>query len=288
MAESPSHKWGQIIGEMLQSGFEPPLSTFASEHGLYLDKKGPRATRRGNKITWTALYGNRHDLDFVLESKGNEAQIGNPLAFIETAWRRYTKHSKNKAQEIQGAIQPLVETYRKYSPFIGAILAGEFTASALDQLKSNGFTVLFFTYDEIMSAFRTIGFDAHYGENTTDVSMMRKITDWEHLPSTEQLEVANAVADVNPLKVSEFRESLRVVASRRITNIQVLPLHGSLSNWPSIVDAIRYIQEYDTVAALSFFGYEIRIEYSNDDRIDGRFANRNDAVDLLQRYANSQ
>ena len=45
--------------------------------------------------------GNVHDLDYVFEQGGTEATIGQPKAFIEIAWRRYTKHSRNKAQEIQ-------------------------------------------------------------------------------------------------------------------------------------------------------------------------------------------
>ena len=285
MAESPSHKWGQIIGDALQLGFEQPLGGFASDYGLYLDARGFRPTRKGKKITWTDLYGNRHDLDFVLESKGTDFRVGEPLAFIETAWRRYTKHSKNKAQEIQGAIQPLAETYKEFSPFIGAILAGEFTSSSLQQLTSTGFTVLHFTYEEIMSAFQSIGFDANYGENTTDVAMMRKIADWEHLPADHRTTVANALPAVSPAKVSQFLESLRVVASRRITNVHVLPLHGSPSNWPTIVDAIRHIEEYANLAPLAIVGYEVRVDYSNGDRIDGRFVNRNDAVQFLRRYA---
>ena len=88
---------------------------------------------------------NSHDLDFVLERGGTPDKIGMPVAFIETAWRRYTKHSRNKAQEIQGALEPLAETYRHLAPFKGAVLAGVFTEGALTQLRSLGFTVLYFS-----------------------------------------------------------------------------------------------------------------------------------------------
>lgn len=56
------------------------------------------------------MNGNAHDLDFVLERGGSDDKIGMPAAFIETAWRRYTKHYRNNAQEIQGALEPLAET----------------------------------------------------------------------------------------------------------------------------------------------------------------------------------
>ena len=86
MATSPSHRWGQIIGqEFLEVAIEPLMRDVAAEHGLYLDQKGPRAARKGNKISRVDLYGNTHDLDFVLERNGSDARIGSPVAFIETA-----------------------------------------------------------------------------------------------------------------------------------------------------------------------------------------------------------
>src|SRR5437870_2375154 len=134
MAKSPAHAFGQIIGDVLEVAIEPVLSQFAQEKGLYLDKKGSRPARRGVKVSWTDLSGNVHDLDFVLEKDGSLTKIGIPVAFIETAWRSYTKHSRNKAQEIQGAIMPLAATYQNSAPFIAAILAGVFTQGALTQL----------------------------------------------------------------------------------------------------------------------------------------------------------
>src|ERR1700733_402462 len=117
MAESPAHRFGQIIGEVFEAAILPVLTKFADDHDLYLDRKGPRPCRRGLKCSWVDLHGNAHDLDFVLERGGTDEKVGTPAAFIETAWRRYTKHSRNKAQEIQGAIEPLAETYRHSGPF---------------------------------------------------------------------------------------------------------------------------------------------------------------------------
>jgi hypothetical protein len=118
MAESLAHTLGQVIGNVLEDALEPPLREFAAAYGLYLDKKGPRKAREGKKVTWRDLYGNAHGLDFVLERGGTDEVIGTPVAFIETAWRRYTKHSRNKAQEIQGAIQVLALTHKYCCPFV--------------------------------------------------------------------------------------------------------------------------------------------------------------------------
>ena len=112
MAESHSHKFGQIIGDLLEIAIQPHLEKFARKNKLFLDKKGIRKARPGKKVTWTDNNGNKHDLDFVIERGGAASKIGIPVAFIESAWRRYTKHSRNKAQEIQSAIIPLIENIK--------------------------------------------------------------------------------------------------------------------------------------------------------------------------------
>lgn len=93
MAEAAGHKFGQFVGEYCEARVEPLLQEFADRHGLYLDKKGERPARKGKKLTWIDSYGNGHDLDYVLERGGTPDHVGTPVAFIESAWRRYTKHS---------------------------------------------------------------------------------------------------------------------------------------------------------------------------------------------------
>jgi hypothetical protein len=175
MAKSPAHKFGQIIGDVIEAAVEPLLEKFANQHNLYVDKRGPRPARSGNEVSWTDLYGNTHDLDFVLERGGSPDKNGTPVAFIEVAWRRYTKHSRNKAQEIQGAILPLLLTHQTAAPFIGVIVAGVFTEGALTQLRSLGFKVLYFPHDTVVEAFRAAGVNAAFDEETPDAEFARKV-----------------------------------------------------------------------------------------------------------------
>lgn len=46
MASSPSHKFGQIIGDLLEDSMVPVLQGFADEHHLYLDKKGEKTCKK--------------------------------------------------------------------------------------------------------------------------------------------------------------------------------------------------------------------------------------------------
>jgi hypothetical protein len=156
MAEAAGHKFGQFIGEYCEGAIEPLLKEFADRHGLFLDKAGDRPARSGKKVKWIDSYGNSHNLDYVLERGGTPEKVGTPVAFIESAWRRYTKHSRNKAQEIQGAVLPIRDRHQFSAPFMGCVLAGVYTAGALEQLRSIGFKILYFTYDSVIEAFNTV------------------------------------------------------------------------------------------------------------------------------------
>ncbi len=50
MAESPAHKFGQIIGDTLEVAIGPLFTDVARKHKLYLDRKGPRPARSGKKV----------------------------------------------------------------------------------------------------------------------------------------------------------------------------------------------------------------------------------------------
>ena len=87
MAESLAHRWGQIIGDGFEMFVRNILGEVAQRHGLYLDFKRPRATRGGQgKVTWQDGYGNKHDLDYVLE-RGGKKTYNNMIAcyFLDMA-----------------------------------------------------------------------------------------------------------------------------------------------------------------------------------------------------------
>jgi hypothetical protein len=285
MAESPAHKFGQIIGDVLEAAIEPLLRKFAADHGLYLDKKGVRPARRGNKVSWTDLHGNTHDLDFVLEKGGSDDHIGSPVAFIETAWRRYTKHSRNKAQEIQGAIMPLKTTFQNASPFIGVVLAGVFTEGALVQLKSLGFTILYFPYETVVLAFGKVGIDAYFEEETPDAEFARKVRAWKTLSPQRQNRVAQAMTQSNSEQVQSFMKALRQAVTRQIALVRVIPLHGTTFEWKEVEAAIAFIERYDEDSnSKPIVKYEVEIRYNNGDRIDGQFVDKEGAIQFLRGY----
>ena len=283
MAESLSHKFGQIIGDLLELAIEPHLQKFAKKNKLFLDRKGERKARSGKKVSWTDSKANNHDLDFVLERGGTANKTGVPVAFIEVAWRRYTKHSRNKAQEIQGAIIPLTEKYKSSSPFVGVVLAGEFTGGSLNQLKSLGFGVLYFPYDTVVKAFRKFGINAASDESTAEKEFRKKIDRWNKLPNKS--DVAKELLKLNKKNVNEFFISLSASVSRFIEQVIILPLHGRESSLTNISEAIDFIKKYsEDKPKQPLIKYEIIIKYNNTDRIEASFVDKKDAIIFLETY----
>jgi hypothetical protein len=283
MAQSLSHKFGQIIGELLEKALETHLQKFAKQRGLYLDKKGLRVARNGKKVSWIDDKGNSHDLDFVLERNGSEKKLGIPVAFIESAWRRYTRHSRNKAQEIQGAIQPLANKYKIHSPFIGVVLAGEFTENSLIQLTSQGFGVLYFPYQTIIQVFVKYGIDAHFDDNTLELDFQKKIDAWYAL--TKKSALAKTLLQLNQSKVDEFFNLLDVHISRYIDQVLILPLYGTEQKIDNIQDAINYLSAYaQRPSTGDLYKIEITIKYNNGDKIEASFRDKNMALGFLKTY----
>ena len=283
MAGSPSHQFGQMIGDLLEVAIATPLHDFADQKGLYLDKKGRRAVRTGRKVSWTDGAGNKHDLDFVLERGGTEREIGAPVAFIETAWRRYTKHSRNTAQEIQGAIEPLLKMYSDHRPLGAVVLAGVFTEGALAQLRSRGFAVAYLPYQSVVAAFAEVGIDADFDEQTPDDEFAQKVAAWNALPQSQRNRVAAALLEINESALAVFLRQLRAVTDRRIEGIVVLALHGIRREFRTASEALSYVSDYDESHTCDdgFERYEIVVRFTNGDEIEGSFANKDSAGDFL-------
>lgn len=285
MAEAAGHKFGQFIGEYCEKAMEPLLQRFADEHGLYLDKKGKRAARKGVKLSWIDEHGFGHDLDYVLERGGTEKTIGTPVAFIESAWRRYTKHSKNKAQEITGAVLPIAGKHRFSAPLMGCILAGEYTKPSLDQLRGLGFKVLHLEYESVVAAFKTVGIDARFNEKTLEEDLLEKKRQWDALPPKAKASVWDTLVTSNQESLNEFLGHLERAVKRQITAIRIIPLHGSPVDYTTVTEAIAFVESYDEHSAHGpLVKYEVIIRYDNSARIEAFFDDRASTVEFLAAY----
>jgi hypothetical protein len=295
MAESLAHRWGQIIGDCFEEFVRNILTEVARQHDLYLDFKRPRKARGGQgKVTWQDGYGNKHDLDYVLERGGTEEDRGLPVAFIESAWRRYTKHSKNKVQEIEAAVMPVALTFSRHQPFLGAVLAGEFTRNALHQLESKGFTVLHVPCESILTAFRELGIDAASEDGvggTTEEQFREKIAKWESLPQPQATE--RLLAKLHALharEIADFKQRLEAAITRRVNSIRLTVLRGHSVEVADIESAIAYLIEEEKSYRLREDGdpreaFEVQVRFNTGAKIEATFPKRGEAIAFLRSFA---
>lgn len=287
MADSLSHKIGECIGSFFEKAIVDYLRSGLQDDSFYVDYRHERPARKNKKeVIGTDNAGNKHKLDIVIEKDGTEQKAGVPKAFIEVAWRRYTKHSKNKVQEIAGAILPLVRTYAREVPFYAAVLAGDFTGNAITQLKSQGFFVLYFTYEEICELFET-----------ADVSIR-----WEEITPTEELEgilqrLKQFLAEEEHVQelqqrffqryatqLQELRDELHKALYIAVSEVTIVPIHGQAHLLASVQDAISFITQYDETTQAPLMRYEITIRYTNGQEYMMRSTNRRSALQYLNTY----
>lgn len=285
---SPGHKLGQLIGNFFEEFFSGRLINLAQELGFYCDRKGLRPEVRGSKrkVTWVDAQGNEHDLDYVYEKDGTRDKQGQPVAFIELAWRRYTKHSRNKAGEIEGALVHLGNAYRSTCNFLGAIVGGEFTEGARNQLTSHNIRVLYIPYRKIVEAFLAKGIDLDYPEDASNQRKSRLINKWEALSEKEITDIEGAFAESIRSDYDVFVRYLRSALLRKIDRIRILSLFGNEIVFTSIKNAIEAIRKHQMIPEVGtkFCKFEIYIHFTNGDKLEGSFCEREEALKFLRIY----
>lgn len=288
MAEAPGHLLGQLIGDVLERATKPVLQALASKHDLYLDSKGVRPGVRGGRlVSLTDADGNKHDLDFVIERGGTSEISGQYAAFVECAWRRFTKHSKAKAQEIQGAVLPLVAKWSNVGPIPAAVVAGRWTRPSIKQLESCGFVILQLDFDLTVEVFNQFGVNIKGPEDVQSdkipdsfwaeqVHALRNLSD----PDFENL--ATGLRATNEEDFASFAGDLEARIIRTVAAVRFHPVHGRSYEFGSIDDAIRAMHSYDVTSAHPLIRFEFEVEYTNGDTIRGAYSSTEAAEEFLR------
>lgn len=182
---SSGHKLGQLIGDWFEKFFVLPLLTKVSEElDLYLDNRFIDRPARGEKIIWPDADGNEVDYDFVLELNGSETEKGIPVAFIESCWRRGTRHSKDKARDDSGKLRPMRATYPT-ARFLGMVVSGNFTAPARELVRSQEIDLFYIPKETIVKAFLENGLGMDYPDTAPEEEKRRIATQFEAGFTTE-------------------------------------------------------------------------------------------------------
>lgn len=286
MAESYAHMYGEIIGDFFEESMIKYLKPTVESFGYYLDYRHERDARNGQKeVRWADSGGNKHKLDIVVEENGTEQSFGTPRAFIEMAWRRYSKHSKNKVQEISGAILPLIERYKKSAPFYSAVLSGEFTDNALEQLRSQGFRICYIDLNKMEEVFSAFGFNVIWAENTPESFFKSMVTKYQRLSKKKKTELYEKFISVNTTDLEQFKNALVLSLSRKLERIIIIPTHGTVFPFSSVVDACAFINSYneDSTNAPVLY-YEVKVVFNTQEEYSCKCKEKTKAIEFLNYY----
>ena len=285
MAKSPSHQLGEAIGDNFELMMINYLRPYVEAKGLYLDYRHPRDARDGAKeVTGIDGNGNKHKLDIVIEENGSETVMGKPKAFIEMAWRRYKKHSKNKVQEISGAIIPLIDKYADEMPFYSAVLSGDFTPNSIVQLESQGFHVLYFTYEEMCALYESIGISIRTEEYTSERELTEIAGRVVSLTEREKHQLQQSFEEAFVDRLTSYRDALIRVLAQHITEIVIIPMHGASTLLSTVDEAVNFIMKYDESTNEPIMCYEIIVRYNTEVEYKMRCKDKRMAIQFLNRY----
>lgn len=284
---SPGHKLGQMIGVFFETSLGDDLVAFCAEQGFYCDRRGARPGVRGKsrKVTWVDKYGNRHDLDYVVERGGSPDKQGQPVAFIEVAWRRYTKHSRAKTGELEGSLLYLRDSYPTCS-FLGVILAGEYTDGGKNQLTSHGITVLHIPFEVLMRCFGQAGLELDYPETAPLEDKAFVIRRWQQVSQAQMSTVTNEFRQAIADEYETFKRRLGTSLLRQIEVVRVLPLFGRERFFSSIADAVSALSAFEESrqARGKFVKLEVQLRFTDGDRIEGAFHDKEGALAFLRKF----
>ena len=181
---------------------------------------------------------------------------------------------------------PLRDTYDTCC-FLGAILAGEYTAGGKNQLASHGITVFHVPFRTLADCFFRQGVDLDYPEDASDEHKRSIIARWESLSEGQFAAVKQSLWAAIADDYSEFRTTLVKSLVRQVKSVVILPLYGSKLQFRSVPNAIAGLSRLDTKQPThgSFVKFEVQLRFSDGDRIEGSFHAKHQALDFLRRFA---
>lgn len=162
---SAGHRLGQMIGDWWETSvILPVLKEVADELDLFVDNRAINRECRDEKIQWKDYGGNVVDYDYVIELGGSTTALGAPVAFIESFWRRGSRHSKDKARDDTNKLLPMRETYPT-ARFLAIAACGEFTEPAREYVRSRGVELFFVSKENIVKSFSRLNLNIDYQDS---------------------------------------------------------------------------------------------------------------------------
>ncbi len=226
---SAGHGLGQLVGKWFEEYFVLPLLTrVANQLQLFLDAPTIERTSRGRKILWQDVYGGFVDYDFVLELGGTLDSRGIPVAFIESFWRRGSRHSRDKIRDDSGKLLPMRDKYPT-ARFLGVIAAGELTLPAKTMLHDRNIDLFYVSKEKVLNAFKVNGLTIDYLDTVSEREKEELLLDFERaFTSSKKQQVASTLLDlIGQASVNSYVDRVRAKLSALPQELRIIVRHES-------------------------------------------------------------
>lgn len=151
-------------------------------------------------------------------------------------------------------------------------------------MESSGFFVLYFNYAEICSLFETIGISIHWEENTSEADLQRIADSLRFLDDVRRNQLFINFFAMYQKRLNELALRLCEALDTFVSDVVVVPIHGTPKTLHSIDDAINFVLQYDESSVVPILRYEIIVRYSNGDEYTMKCSNKSKAVQFLNQY----
>lgn len=197
---------------------------------------------RGDKIIWKDVDGNDVDYDFAFELGGTTASKGVPVGFVETFWRRGSRHSKDKARDDTGKLVPMRATYPT-ARYLGIVSGGDFTEPARDLVSSRGVHLFYVPKAKIVAAFKACGVVIDYADNLDEASKAEILKDAEvgFAPDNAKKSADKLCALVGQSSLNAFQLHVRSSISSLPQEIRI---QESRHSEPAVFDAVAKATDF--------------------------------------------
>ena len=150
-------------------------------------------------------------------------------------------------------------------------------------MRSEGFELLYFPTSMIEEVYRKQGINAHWDESTSEEELQNRVYQMEIMSEDDRKNLKKALMDANEQQWKSFVEKINLALDRNIENIRVLALYGGMKEFSSITDACEYItNKPEECDENKIYKYEISVYFSNGDKIEMQFKEKNNAIMFLR------
>jgi hypothetical protein len=137
----------------------------------------------------------------------------------------------------------------------------------------------------IVKAFRIMGIDVYFEENTAEEYFEKQIALWGKLTDARKDKIYKKIMEQNSSEIEQFMASLQSKLDRKITGVHIWMMFGKQYIFATVGKATEFIASINTNdISPEFNRYEAEIQYSNGDIIKAAYHSQSDILVFLSSF----